>query len=101
MPRPLGCQFCRTPLDPAQEFAFHVQTATAGDRHQLTAGRRLPHAAGRPLRCCRGCQTLIVSGRCVVRDDRPAAVRSLVSVAVLVGTACMSLTVGRWLAEAV
>ena len=100
MPRPLGCQFCRTALDPAQQFAFHVQTATAADSHPLTAGRRLPRAVGKPLRCCRECETLIVSGRCVVRDERPAAVRALVSAAVLVGTAAMTLTLGRWLAEA-
>ncbi len=99
MPRPLGCQFCRTPLDAAQEFGFHVQTATAADRNPLTAGRRLPHAAGKPLQCCRECETLIVSGRCVGRDERPAGVRLLLSAVLLVGTAAMTLTAGKWLAD--
>ena len=98
MPRPLACQRCRTPLDPAQEFAYHVQTATAADRHPLTAGRRLPHAAGKPLRCCRACQTLIAGGRAAGRP--PAGVRLLVSAAVLMGTGAMTVRLGKWLAGA-
>jgi hypothetical protein len=95
MPRPLGCQFCRTPLDPAREFAFHVQAATVADRHPLTGGHRLPHLGGHPLRCCRRCEGLIAAGRRVVRPVAPGAgVRLLVSAAVLVGT----VRLGRWLA---
>lgn len=101
MPRPLGCQFCRTPLDPAQQFAYHVQTATAADAHPLVAGRRVPVAAGRPLRCCRGCEGLIASGRYEVRDTsaaaRVAGLRMLVSAAVLAGTGTLTLKFGRWL----
>jgi hypothetical protein len=101
MPRPLACQFCPTPLDPAQQFAYHVQTLTAGDRHPLVGGRRLPHAAGKPLRCCRGCEGLIASGRYEVRDTsaaaRVAGMRMLVSAAVLAGTGTLTLRLGRWL----
>ena len=102
MPRPLGCQFCRTPLDPPQEFAFHVQALTAADPHPLAGGRRLPHAGGRPLRCCRGCQGLIETGRCEVRDvhaaARTAGLRLMVSAAVLMGTGAMTVKLGKWLA---
>ena len=94
MSRPLGCQFCRSPLDPARQFAFHVQTATATDPHPLTGAHRLPHRDGRPLRCCRRCETRIMS-------RRPAAgLRLLVSAAVLVGTGAVTVRLGRWLAGA-
>ena len=56
MPRPLTCQFCRADLDPAQEFAYHVESQTP-EGAVLPAGlRRLPAVGGRPLRACRGCR---------------------------------------------
>lgn len=98
MPRPLGCQFCRTPLDPARQFAFHVQALTAADPHPLTGDHSLPHAGGQPLRCCRGCETRIVSGR--GESPHAAGVRLLVSAAVLMGTGAMTVRLGKWLAGA-
>jgi hypothetical protein len=51
------CQFCTAPLEPVQEFRFLVETATATeDPAYLPAIRALPHADGRPLRVCKGCQ---------------------------------------------
>jgi hypothetical protein len=51
------CQFCAAPLEPVQEFRYLVETATAADNHaHLSHIRELPHAAGRPLRVCKGCQ---------------------------------------------
>jgi hypothetical protein len=97
MPRPIGCQFCHAPLDPAQQFAYHVQALTAADRHPLHGGRKLPHAGGQPLRCCRDCEGLIATGRCEVRDVAPtAAVRRVVSAAVLFGTAAVTVKLGKW-----
>ena len=85
MPRPLGCQFCRTPLAPAREFAFHVQSATASDPHPLTGGDRLPHRNGQPLRCCRRCEERIVTVRRVAQSPPGVGIQLLVSAAVLVG----------------
>ena len=51
------CQFCAAPLEPVQEFRYLVETATAVDAPgHLDHIRALPHAAGRPLRVCKGCQ---------------------------------------------
>ena len=51
------CQFCSAPLEPVQEFRYLVETATAADAPgHLDRIRALPHAAGRPLRVCKGCQ---------------------------------------------
>lgn len=51
------CQFCAAPLEPVQEFRYLVETATAAESPgHLERIRALPHAAGRPLRVCKGCQ---------------------------------------------
>jgi hypothetical protein len=51
------CQFCAAPLEPVQEFRYLVETATAADNPaHLSRIRELPHAGGRPLRLCKGCQ---------------------------------------------
>src|SRR4051794_2463013 len=55
----MPCQFCRTDLDLAQQFRYLVEAQTVNDPVMMTAIRRLPHAHGRPLRCCRGCQAAI------------------------------------------
>jgi hypothetical protein len=50
------CQFCTAPLEPVQEFRYLVETATAAESPgHLDYIRALPHAAGRPLRVCKGC----------------------------------------------
>jgi hypothetical protein len=54
------CQFCAAPLEPVQEFRYLVETATAADDPvHIERIRALPHAAGRPLRVCKGCQGAI------------------------------------------
>ncbi|HEX4609205.1 MAG TPA: hypothetical protein VH092_13465 [Urbifossiella sp.] len=66
------CQFCATPLEPVQEFRYLVETATADDPVHLARIRGLPHAGGRPLRVCKGCQGEIVShpGRFRIARER-------------------------------
>lgn len=64
----LACQFCRTELDLAQQFRFLVEAQTVDNPVMLAAIRRLPHAHGRPLRCCRGCQSAIERKAVAVRD---------------------------------
>lgn len=60
------CQFCAAPLEPVQAFRYLVETATAEDAPaHLDRIRALPHAAGRPLRVCKGCQ-----GEMRVRPER-------------------------------
>ena len=74
------CQFCATPLEPVQEFRYLVETATAVDAPcHLDRIRALPHAAGRPLRVCKGCQGEIRVHparfrRALQRQDVPASV---------------------------
>ena len=60
MPRPLTCQFCRAELDPAREFAYHVETLTPEGPVLPAALRRLPAVAGKPVRACRGCRVVPV-----------------------------------------
>ncbi|MFO0799957.1 MAG: hypothetical protein U0804_21000 [Gemmataceae bacterium] len=72
------CQFCAAPLEPVQEFRYLVETATDDPVH-LNRIRALPHAAGRPLRVCKGCQAAIRVHperfrRAMLRPDVPAGV---------------------------
>lgn len=64
----MRCQFCRSDLDPAQQFRYLVEAQTVNDPVMMAAIRRLPHAHGRPLRCCRGCQSAIERKEIVVRN---------------------------------
>lgn len=79
------CQFCAAPLEPVQEFRFLVETATAADAPvHLERIRALPHAAGRPLCVCKGCQSEIrVRPARFVRALRRAAAQPAVPSGVL------------------
>jgi hypothetical protein len=106
MSRALCCQFCRVALDPAQEFAYHVEAQTVGNPTMLAAIRRLPYANGRPLRVCRECQFGIEQQRYEVRDvnyARRATVRSgqaLLTVVAAVGVMAITAKLSRWLTDA-
>ena len=75
----MPCQFCRHELDLAQQFRYLVEAQTVDNPVMMAAIRRLPHTHGRPLRCCRGCQTVIerkaVAGRHVNARVRTAGLR--------------------------
>jgi hypothetical protein len=71
----MPCQFCRGELDLAQQFRYLVEAQTVDDPVMMAAIRRLPHAHGRPLRCCRGCQTAI-ERKAIVGRFVPARARA-------------------------
>ncbi|MFO0848576.1 MAG: hypothetical protein U0871_08475 [Gemmataceae bacterium] len=105
MSRTLPCRFCRTPLDLAQAFAYHVEVATRDNPVMLAAIRRLPHRHGAPLRCCRRCQADIEHVRAELRDTSATSRRvgraggQLIFAAVFaLGAGVMTARVGRWLA---
>lgn len=74
------CQFCAAPLEPVQEFRYLVERATAADDPaHLSRIRELPHANGRPLRVCKGCQgeIRVHPGRFLRAVERAAARREV------------------------
>jgi hypothetical protein len=64
----IRCRFCGDELDLCQQFAYLVELQTVNNPVMLRAIRRLPHAGGVPLRCCKVCQSGIEQKRFVVRD---------------------------------
>ncbi len=90
MPRPLSCRVCGSELDPAQEFAYHVELMTADNPAMLAAIRRLPHANGKPLRVCRKCQRNRLM-------PMPTADRIALRAIAAVGLVAMTATLSRWL----
>jgi hypothetical protein len=64
----LHCRFCGDELDLAQQFAYLVEVQTVSNPVMLRAIRRLPHAGGAPLKCCKACQAGIEQRRFEVRD---------------------------------
>ena len=99
MPRALCCQFCRSALDPAQEFTFLVESQTVGNPTMLAAIRRLPHANGRPLRVCRDCETRVAC-RGAVTSTRRGAPMLLTAVAA-VGVWALTAKLSQWLTHGV
>jgi hypothetical protein len=65
---PIRCRFCGDELDLGQQFAYLVELQTVSNPVMLKAIRRLPHAGGVPLRCCKGCQAGIEQKKFVVLD---------------------------------
>jgi hypothetical protein len=103
MTRTLPCRFCRTPLDAAQAFAYHVETATLDNPPMLAVIRRLPHKGGTPLRCCRRCQADIEQARAEVRDTSATARRAgraagalLFATVFMLGAGVTTAKQGRW-----
>lgn len=66
--RAMHCRLCRDELDLAQQFAYLVEAQTVDNPVMLAAIRRLPHAGGRPLRVCRGCQAGLEQRQVTARD---------------------------------
>ena len=104
MRQSINCQSCRAELDVAQQFAFLVEAQTVDAPVMLSAIRRLPHAAGRPLRVCRGCQAGIERARSAVvhgahpRRPAPKGRQALLTAVAVVGLCAVTAKLGRWLA---
>ena len=99
MPRALCCQFCRTELDPAQEFTFLVESLTVDNPAMLATIRKLPHTNGRPLRVCRGCETRVAC-RAAATSPRRGAPALLTAVAA-VGVWALTAKLSQWLTDGV
>jgi hypothetical protein len=76
VPKPRPCACCRTPLEPVQEFRFHVESESLDAPAFLAAIRRMPSANGRPLPVCAACQARLAAPR-PVRAGVAAAVKIL------------------------
>lgn len=98
MPRPLPCEYCRAALDLAQQFAYHVESESAGDPKQPGLPRRLPWAGGRPLRVCRRCQSAFVN-RKAAPDRADIDGRALLAAFAVVVAWAAAAKLSRWLTD--
>lgn len=85
MSRPRPCASCRSPLEPAQEFRFLVETANLDNPGYLAFIRRLPASQGKPVPVCAACQVRIEAA------PRPGAKSNPVRTGVLAAVGLLSV----------
>ncbi len=80
------CFSCSSPLEPAQELRFLVETANLDEPGYLEHIRQLPARNGKPIPVCKSCQRRIASSPRV--PQRP---RSVISFDVLAAVGFLSM----------